>query len=64
MKERRMARRCRNCREPVPADALLCAKCGSATSELYTRITDPAHLRPLRFEPKRAKTGRSTNGAS
>jgi len=40
MKERRMARRCRNCGESMPNDALLCAACGSATSEICTRLTD------------------------
>ena len=40
MKERRMAPRCRNCGESMPMDALLCAKCGKATSEIFTRLTD------------------------
>ena len=41
MKERRMARRCKNCGESMPSDALLCAACGSVTSEIYSRLTDP-----------------------
>ena len=56
MNDRRTARRrCKACGEPMPVDALLCAKCANATSELYTRITDPAQMRAPRFEPKRVK---------
>jgi len=53
MKERRIARRCRNCGESMPMDAFLCAACGKATSELYTRFTDPAALRPDRYAPRK-----------
>jgi predicted RNA-binding protein with PUA domain len=55
MKDRRMARRCRNCGESMPAGALLCAACGKAGSEIFTRLTDPADMRLPRFQPKRVK---------
>ena len=53
MKERRMARRCRNCGESMPMDALLCAACGKAMSEIYTRLSDPDKLRAPRFGPRK-----------
>lgn len=37
----------------MPNDALICAGCGKATSELYTRLTDPVELRPPRYEPRK-----------
>jgi hypothetical protein len=37
----------------MPMDAFLCAACGKATSELYTRFTDPAALRPDRYAPRK-----------
>jgi len=38
MKERRMARRCKNCGESMPSDVLLCAACGYATSDIFARL--------------------------
>jgi hypothetical protein len=55
MKERRVARRCRNCGESMPNGALLCAKCGKATSEIYTRLVDPTEVRPPRYDPRKVK---------
>ena len=48
-----MARRCRNCGESMPMDALLCAKCGKATDESFTRLTDPDLLGSARFGPRK-----------
>jgi len=53
MKERRMARRCRSCGDSMPIDALLCAKCGKATSEIFTRLTDLEKLRSPRSGPRK-----------
>ena len=53
--DRQIARRCRHCGEPMPPSALLCARCGQATSEIFSRITDRA-LRPPRFDPRRARS--------
>jgi hypothetical protein len=57
MKERRTARRCKNCGEPMQSGAFMCAKCGKATSELYTRLTDPRELRPSRYGPRKFGRG-------
>jgi len=59
MKQRRMARRCRNCGESMPSDAFLCAACGKATSEILTRLTDSDKLRSPRFGPRKVDDRKS-----
>jgi hypothetical protein len=40
-----MTRRCGNCGESMPNDALLCDAAGGKVSEIFTRLPDPDKFR-------------------